>query len=50
MSAEHEQTAKLPPRILVRIAWVLHRALYRFTGGRIGLRLVVLEPRAAATS
>ena len=27
----------LPPRWFVRSAWVLHRALYRFTGGRRGL-------------
>jgi deazaflavin-dependent oxidoreductase (nitroreductase family) len=28
----------LPPRWFVRTAWVAHRALYRATGGRIGLR------------
>ena len=38
MSADLERTATLPPRLVVRTAWVLHRALYRFTGGRIGLR------------
>ena len=27
----------LPPRWFVRTAWVLHRALYRVTGGRRGL-------------
>ena len=27
----------LPPRWFVRSAWVVHRALYRFTGGRRGL-------------
>src|SRR5674536_105155 len=27
-----------PPRLFVRTAWVLHRALLRFSGGRIGLR------------
>jgi F420H(2)-dependent quinone reductase len=31
------QVTKLPPRAFVRTAWVLHRALYRFSGGRIGL-------------
>jgi deazaflavin-dependent oxidoreductase (nitroreductase family) len=38
MTAELERTATIPPRLLVRTAWALHRALYRFTGGRIGLR------------
>ena len=38
MTAEQERTAKVPPRVFVRTAWVLHRALLRLTGGRIGLR------------
>ena len=38
MTAERERTATIPPRLVVRIAWILHRALYRFSGGRIGLR------------
>lgn len=29
----------LPPRWFIRLAWVVHRAIYRFTGGRLGLRL-----------
>jgi deazaflavin-dependent oxidoreductase (nitroreductase family) len=37
MTANRERTAKVPPRLVVRTAWVLHRALYRFSGGRIGL-------------
>ena len=37
MTAGPERTAKLPPRLVVRIAWVLHRAIYRFSGGRVGL-------------
>ena len=28
----------LPPRWFIRIAWVVHRALYTVTGGRRGLR------------
>jgi deazaflavin-dependent oxidoreductase (nitroreductase family) len=28
----------LPPRWFIRIAWVVHRALYRVSGGRLGLR------------
>ena len=27
----------LPPRFVIRAAWILHRALYRFTGHRRGL-------------
>jgi deazaflavin-dependent oxidoreductase (nitroreductase family) len=30
--------ATLPPRWFIRTAWVAHRALYRVTGGRVGLR------------
>jgi len=30
--------ASLPPRWFIRTAWVVHRALYRVTGGRRGLR------------
>jgi deazaflavin-dependent oxidoreductase (nitroreductase family) len=38
MTAEQERTAKVPPRVFVRAVWVLHRALLRFSGGRVGLR------------
>jgi len=38
MSAGSEGAPTLPPRILVRAAWVLHRALYRLSRGRVGLR------------
>lgn len=41
MTAVREQTATLPPRRVVRVAWVLHRALDRLTAGRVGLRLPV---------
>ncbi len=37
MTAIREQAPRTPPRILVRIAWVLHRSAYRLTGGRFGL-------------
>src|SRR5829696_6183430 len=30
-------TARLPPRWVVRLAWLVHRAIYRLTGGRRGL-------------
>jgi deazaflavin-dependent oxidoreductase (nitroreductase family) len=29
----------LPPRWFIRLAWVVHRAIYRSSGGRRGLRL-----------
>ncbi|MGI8658798.1 MAG: nitroreductase/quinone reductase family protein [Candidatus Limnocylindria bacterium] len=29
---------KLPPRFVIRAAWVIHRAIHRISGGRIGLK------------
>jgi deazaflavin-dependent oxidoreductase (nitroreductase family) len=29
--------ARTPPRFLVRTFWLLHRTIYRLTGGRLGL-------------
>ena len=37
MTAVGAQTPRTSPRLFVRAAWVLHRALYRLSGGRIGL-------------
>ena len=37
-SAKSARRAPLPPRWVVRLAWVLHRAIYALTRGRIGLR------------
>jgi F420H(2)-dependent quinone reductase len=39
VSTSTEPTAKpkLPPRFFVRGAWVIHRAIYRLSGGRRGL-------------
>ncbi len=31
------KTPRLPPRWFVRLAWAVHRGLYRFSGGRLGL-------------
>jgi deazaflavin-dependent oxidoreductase (nitroreductase family) len=28
---------RLPPRWFIRAAWAIHRALYTFTGGRVGI-------------
>jgi deazaflavin-dependent oxidoreductase (nitroreductase family) len=45
MTAERgAQTLRTPPRIVVRTFWVLHRAAYRLSGGRIGLS----RPQAGA--
>ena len=35
--AADEGTARVPPRWFVRLAWRVHRGLYRVTGGRLGL-------------
>ena len=35
--AADEGTARVPPRWFVRLAWRVHRGLYRVTRGRIGL-------------
>ncbi|MFI5960068.1 nitroreductase/quinone reductase family protein [Cryptosporangium sp. NPDC051539] len=32
------RTPWLPPRMFIRFAWKAHRALYRVSGGRLGLR------------
>jgi len=37
MSDMSEQRARVPPRWFVRLVWHTHRALYRVTGGRLGL-------------
>ena len=36
--AQTQRRAFLPPRWFIRAAWVIHRALYRLSGGRFGLR------------
>ena len=35
--SESKRAPKLPPRWFIRSAWVVHRAIHRFTGGRRGL-------------
>jgi hypothetical protein len=36
--ADHRQRGPwLPPRWFIRLAWSTHRAIYRVTGGRVGL-------------
>jgi len=37
MSNGNERTPRLPPRWFIRLAWKVHRALFRVTGGRRGL-------------
>ena len=29
--------ARLPPRWVIRLAWIVHRAVYRWSGGRLGV-------------
>ena len=36
-AAARKSVPRLPPRWFVRLAWVVHRAIYRVTGGRRGL-------------
>jgi deazaflavin-dependent oxidoreductase (nitroreductase family) len=37
MSDHRERGARLPPRWFIRLFWSTHRAVYRITGGRLGL-------------
>jgi deazaflavin-dependent oxidoreductase (nitroreductase family) len=37
MSNKAERGPRLPPRWFIRLAWSVHRGLYRVTGGRVGL-------------
>jgi len=37
VSEASARDARVPPRWLVRLAWSLHRSIYRFSGGRLGL-------------
>jgi deazaflavin-dependent oxidoreductase (nitroreductase family) len=37
MTETDQPRPSLPPRWFVRVAWVIHRAMYRLTGGRTGL-------------
>ena len=37
MADKRGKSTRIPPRWFIRLAWVVHRGLYRVTGGRIGL-------------
>jgi len=37
VSDERERTPRLPPRWFIRFFWAAHRAVYRGSGGRMGL-------------
>ncbi len=37
MSQKPAKSPRLPPRWFVRLAWIVHRAIHRLTGGRRGL-------------
>jgi F420H(2)-dependent quinone reductase len=34
---KRERGPRLPPRFIIRLFWSTHRAIYRVTGGRLGL-------------
>ena len=38
MAETETKKGRLPPRWFIRLAWKTHRALYRWSGGRFGLR------------
>jgi F420H(2)-dependent quinone reductase len=38
VTAPESRPARVPPRVIIRVAWLLHRALVRISGGRVGLR------------
>lgn len=38
MAATSDRAPFLPPRWIIRSAWKIHKALYRWSGGRFGLR------------
>jgi hypothetical protein len=37
LSVQPNTTPRLPPPWFIRAAWVIHRAIYRVTAGRLGL-------------
>ena len=37
MTAVMKESPRTPPRGLVRVFWLIHRAIYRLTGGRFGV-------------
>ena len=38
IATEQTEKVRMPPRWFVRTAWSVHRGIYRFSGGRLGLR------------
>jgi deazaflavin-dependent oxidoreductase (nitroreductase family) len=38
VTATEARPARVPPRWVIRVGWLVHRALLRFSGGRVGLR------------
>lgn len=45
MTAIHEEAPRTPPRLLIRIVWVLHRTAHRISGGGFGLSRPVTGSR-----
>ena len=44
MTAVSREAPRRPPRLLVRVFWKMHRAMYRLSGGRLGMS----RPKAGA--
>jgi deazaflavin-dependent oxidoreductase (nitroreductase family) len=38
MPQASRETARIPPRWVIRLFWIIHRRLYDWSGGRVGLR------------
>jgi hypothetical protein len=49
MPDPERKTARLPPRWFIRLAWITHRRLYRWTGGR-RVAAAALQPNVAEIS
>ncbi len=43
MSATAQKSPSLPPRWFIRLFWVVQRAVYSVTGGRLGLRTATAD-------
>jgi deazaflavin-dependent oxidoreductase (nitroreductase family) len=42
-TTDRQRPAPLPPRFIIRGAWIVHRAIYVLSGGRLGLRRATPE-------
>jgi hypothetical protein len=49
MSNERKSGPRLPPRWFIRLAWSVHRGLYRVTAGQVGQRFSLTDRGRVAT-